>query len=329
MPKPNHMHLFVTGGTGFFGKALLRHWQQTGALVQGGETRVTLLSRNPSAFKAKYAHLLTGLNVDLHQGDIMNPSSLPNDPSITHVLHAATDSTLGPQLRPLERYDQIVDGTRHMLDFAVKHQVQRLLLTSSGGVYGAQPPDMEQIAEDYQGMPDPMLPSSAYSVGKRAAEHLCALYQDSFGLETVVARCFAFVGPDLPLDVHFAIGNFIRDALYAEEIVVGGDGTPVRSYLYQEDLAVWLMAMLQQGKSGRAYNLGSDQPITIAELAYLVRDLVAPDKPVRIMNQADPSHKKNRYVPCVVRAKSELGLTVRIGLKQAIQETAKSLTAPA
>lgn len=322
------MHLFVTGGTGFFGKALLRHWKNGGELGHGSGMHVTLLSRDPLAFEKKYGDLLAGLNVGLHQGDMMNPSSLPNDPSITHVLHAATDSTLGPKLKPLDRYDQIVDGTRHMLDFAVKHQVRRLLLTSSGGVYGVQPPAMEQMTEDYLGMPDPMLPSSAYSLGKRVAEHLCALYQENFGLETVVARCFAFVGPDLPLDVHFAIGNFIRDALHNDEIVVGGDGTPVRSYLYQDDLASWLMAMLQKGQAGRVYNLGSDEAITIAELAYLVRDLVAPNKPVRIMNQPDPTHKKNRYVPCVARAKTELGLTVRVGLKQAILETVKALTAP-
>jgi UDP-glucuronate decarboxylase len=207
----------------------------------------------------------------------------------------------------------------------VQHRVQRLLLTSSGGVYGAQPTDMDQIPEDYLGIPDPTLPANAYSVGKRAAEHLCALYSDSFGLDTVVARCFAFVGPDLPLNVHFAIGNFIRDALYGEEIVVGGDGTPVRSYLFQEDLADWLMVMLQQGRSGRVYNLGSDEAISIAELAYLVRDLVAPGKPVRIMNQPDPMHKKNRYVPSVARARSELGLSVQVGLERAIKETVKDI----
>ena len=158
----------------------------------------------------------------------------------THVLHAAADSTLGPQRSPLQRYDQIVDGTRNLLDFAVACGVQRFLLTSSGGVYGPQPEDMAKIPEDWLGMPDPLNPANAYGVGKRAAEHLCALYHATHGIDTVIARCFAFVGEDLPLDVHFAIGNFIRDALWAEEIIVGGDGTPLRSYLDQRDLAQWL-----------------------------------------------------------------------------------------
>jgi UDP-glucuronate decarboxylase len=319
------VHLFVTGGTGFFGKALLRHWGYGQEPRMPRDAKVTLLTRDPERFQKSYGYLLTGLNIRLHKGDIMKPETLPQGDTISHILHAATDSTLGPQLIPLQRFDQIVDGTRHILDFAVNRGVKRVLLTSSGGVYGAQPVDMLQIPEDYCGMPDPMLPSSAYGVGKRAAEHLCALYQDNYGLETVVARCFAFVGPDLPLDVHFAIGNFIRDALLHDEIVVGGDGAPIRSYLHQSDLAVWLMTMLKDGRAGRAYNLGSDEGIMIADLAHMVRDIVAPGKPVRIMNATTPVNIKNRYVPSIERAKNELGLSVKMGLKQAIAQTVKTL----
>ena len=75
-------------------------------------------------------------------------------------------------------------------------------------------------------------------MAKRASEHLCCLYNDRFGVESVVARCFSFVGQDLPLNAHFAIGNFIHDALHStDEITVAGDGAPVRSYMNQADLA--------------------------------------------------------------------------------------------
>ncbi len=310
------MHVFVTGGTGFFGKALLRHW--AGAPVPG--RAVTILSRSPDAFRARHGELLQGLDVRFIEGDVLQPRTLPAAGDFTHILHAATDSTLGLSLAPLARYDQIVDGSRHVLDMAVRLGVKRVLVTSSGGVYGPQPAALDRLPEDFHGMADPLNPQNAYSVGKRAVEHLCALYADQHGLEPVIARCFAFVGEDLPLDAHFAIGNFMRDALAGREIVVQGDGTPVRSYLDQRDLARWLMVLLERGTAGRAYNVGSDQPITIADLAHAVARHGRPAPAVRIQRrpEAGQSAQRNRYVPDVSRARDELGLAVEIGLDDAI-----------
>jgi dTDP-glucose 4,6-dehydratase len=174
-------------------------------------------------------------------------------------------------------------------------------------------------------MPDPLNANNAYGIGKRVAEHLCAMYQDAHGVETVIARCFAFVGEDLPLDVHFAIGNFIRDALWREEIVVGGDGTSLRSYLDQRDLAQWLRKLLADGVGGRAYNVGSDQAISVAALADLVRDIVSPRKIVRVLGKPDGRSDRNLYVPDIRRAKDELGLEVTIPLGDAICATAEAV----
>jgi len=316
------MNLLLTGGTGFFGKALLRYW--TALAAQGSPVHpVTVLSRSPRVFLDRCPEFAGHDWLTLHQGDILEPDSLPSDGAFTHLLHAAADSTLGPQFSPLQRYLQIVDGTRHMLDYAVSHGIRRFLLTSSGGVYGPQPQDMEKIPESYNGMPDPLNPQHAYSVAKRAAEHLCSLYQDRYGIQPVIARCFAFVGRDLPLDAHFAIGNFIRDALYANEIVVKGDGTAVRSYMDQRDLAAWLSTLLHDGRPGHAYNVGSDQALSIAELACFVRDTISPDKAVLIAGCANPNNFRSRYVPDISKARSELGLAIKVELGAAIRDTAR------
>jgi dTDP-glucose 4,6-dehydratase len=237
------------------------------------------------------------------------------------VLHAATDSTIGPSLTPLQRYDQIVEGTRNILDLAVTTGARRFLLTSSGAIYGPQPPDLAAIPEDWPGSPPLAEPSTAYGQAKRAAEHLCALVGEQHGLETVVARCFAFVGPDLPLHVHFAIGNFIRDALTADAITVSGDGTPLRTYLDQSDLAHWLLTLLEHGRPGQAYNVGSDEVISIAALAHLVRDILAPHKPVHILGQPNPGAARNRYVPDISKVLRELGLSVHVHLAESIRRT--------
>lgn len=316
------MELLLTGGTGFFGKALLRHWL-VGSLQGKKVPAVTVLSRYPQNFLARHPEFSQLAWLRLHRGDILNPSSLPLTGGFTHVLHAAADSTHGPQLSPMQRYTQIVDGTRHLLDYAARHRIGRFLLTSSGGVYGPQPPGMEAIPESYNSIPDPLRPENAYGIAKRCAEHLCTLYQQQYGIETVVARCFAFVGQDLPLNVHFAIGNFIRDALTAPEITVSGDGTPIRSYMDQRDLAYWLEALLRNGQAGHAYNVGSEEATTIRELAELVRDLLAPSKPVHIAAAAGADSTRQRYIPCTAKARNEIGLHLHYTLAQAIEHSVK------
>ena len=310
----------LTGGTGFFGRALLHHWQ---VQAEAGRPvpRVLVLSRDPAGFLRRHPDFADQPWLAFHAGDVQQPDSLPRGERFTQILHAATDSTLGPQLSPLMRFNQILDGTRNLLDLAVATGARRFLLTSSGAVYCPQPPDLAALPEDWPGSPALANPANAYGLGKRAAEHLCALYQDAHGLETVIARCFAFVGPDLPLDVHFAIGNFIRDALSADAITVAGDGTPLRSYLDQTDLAHWLVTLLARGRAGQAYNVGSDEAISIADLAHLVRDLLAPDKPVRILGQGRDATGRNRYLPDIGKARAELGLAVTVALAEAIRRT--------
>ncbi|MEY3200789.1 MAG: hypothetical protein RIR70_339 [Pseudomonadota bacterium] len=314
--------LLLTGGTGFFGRALLRHWSRRAQSHQQ-VPQVTVLSRSPDAFGIAHPDLAHAPWLKLVRGDILAPESLPKGHRFSHILHAAADSTRGPQLSPLQRFDQILSGTRYLLDFARECGATRFLYISSGAIYGPQPSDIERLPEDWPGASNPLSPNDTYGNAKRAAEALCELYHQSYGLEVVIARCFAFIGPDLPLDVHFAIGNFIRDALWGDEIRVNGDGTAIRSYLDQDDLAQWLLTLLDEGQPGRAYNVGSDQAIRIADLATLVRDLLAPDKKVRILKKSGTANTRNLYVPSIQRVRQELDLSLTISLPDAIGITAQ------
>lgn len=310
--------LLLTGGTGFIGRALLRHWETNPA---DRPYRVVAISRNPQAFALSFPELAGVPWLDLRHGDVTVMNSLPRE-SFDTVIHAAADSTMGPQLSPLQRYTQIVDGTRHLLDLAVAAKSRRFLLLSSGAIYGSRSAGQPDPEESDCNAPDPLNPENSYGIAKRTAEHLGALAHRERGLEVVIARCFAFVGRDLPLDVHFAIGNFIRDALWRKSITVNGDGTPVRSYMDQRDLSRWLLALLCQGRAGQAYNVGSDQSINMADLAHLVRDMVAPNKPVQIMG-GRRTEIRSRYVPCVRKARDEAKLDFQHSLEQSILETSR------
>ena len=180
---------------------------------------------------------------------------------------------------------------------------------------------MAHVSEDCCGAPDPADPNFAYGEGKRAAEHLCALYSKKYGIETKIARCFAFVGPYLPLDMHYAIGNFIRDGLNGGPIHVSGDGTPYRSYLYAADLAIWLWTILLKGESCRAYNVGSEKAVTIAELANTVAQCFPKPMEVIIAKTPGPEIPFERYVPSTKRAREHCNLRQTINLQDGIKRT--------
>ena len=295
--------LFITGGTGFFGVWLLET-----LLAARADADAVVLTRNAAAFTAKAPHLAE--RVTLLEGDVRTFQFPAGE--FAFVIHAATEAsaTLNDE-RPLEMFDSIVAGTRRVLDFARQARTRRLLFVSSGAVYGRQPLDVLHVDEEYGGAPATTDPRSAYGEGKRAAELLCAMS----GIETTIARCFAFVGPHLPLDRHFAIGNFIADALALRTIEIKGDGTPLRSYLYSADLAIWLWTILVRGTPLRPYNVGSEDVVSVAELARMI------GKDVRIAGTPDPSKAPERYVPSTRRAREELGLTQSIGLEDAIART--------
>jgi dTDP-glucose 4,6-dehydratase len=306
--------IFVTGATGFFGVWLLETFAYANSALKLGASLVGL-SRDPAAFYAKVPHLAGESSITLHQGDVRDFEFPEGD--FTHVIHAGTTSSA--PVAPDEMIDTIIRGTQRTLAFAMASGAKRFLFVSSGAVYGKQPQEMTHIPETYAGAPDPMDPNSAYGEGKRVGELLCSIAHRETGLETTIARCFAFVGPHLPLDAHFAIGNFIRDAMRGEAIRVK-DGNPYRSYLYAADLAVWLWMMLFKGVACHPYNVGSDQEITIAQLAEKVGSTIG-----GTVKAPTSTHNVNsftsRYVPSIDRAKTGLDLNVCIPLQESIHRT--------
>jgi len=309
--------IFLTGGTGFLGRSLLQ-------VLGERAIPTTVLSRDPDTFLQNHPRFRAQRGLSFVRGDVR--SFVFPEGHFSHVVHAATDTHRAPG-DLLAYHDEIVQGTRRVLEFARACGASRFLLTSSGAVYGPQAEGVNRLEEIATQASSPLDAGSVYGQGKRTAEHLCSLYHAQFGLGCTVARCFAFVGEHMPLDGRYALGNFIRDALAPDcaEILVQGDGTPLRSYLHADDLVQWLLTILHRGTPAHAYNVGSDQAISIADLAHLVRDLLASGKTVRITREALDAAGRSRYVPSIARARSELGLDVRIQLPDAIRLTAAAL----
>lgn len=317
-PQMRDQRIFITGGTGFFGRWLLETFLAANNAFNL-DAHALVLTRSPERFHERCPHLAASGSVGLLAGDIRD-FAFPRG-QFPFVIHAATDSVSQERNELEDLRSTIVDGTRRCLDFAQSRGTHRFLLTSSGAVYGSQPPEIAHIAEDYRGAPDSCNANFTYGEGKRQAEMLCGATAARSGLECVIARCFAFVGPHLPLNAHFAIGNFIRDAMRGGTIQIHGDGTPRRSYLYAADLAVWLWTMLFEAPSMRPFNVGSDRDMSIREIAEVVADAVQPGVEIRVAKPAGPTAPLHRYVPNVDRAREELNLTQGISLSDAIRRT--------
>jgi dTDP-glucose 4,6-dehydratase len=310
--------VFVTGGTGFVGCWLLESLVWANDRLGLGAA-ATVLTRDAAAFVAKAPHLAGDRAVELRQGDVCS-FDVPGA-RFTHVVHAAVEAApASAAAARMRAVDVIIDGTRRTLEFARRTGAARYLLTSTGAIYGAQPAELERVPEEYCGGPDPSDPATAGAEAKRVAETLCAVAADA-GFHPTIARCFAFVGPYLPLDAKFAAGNFVRDALAGGPLAVAGDGSPYRSYMYGGDLAAWLWTILQRGQAARPYNVGSEEAITIVDLARLVAAHFTPARDVRIAGAPMRGGGGDRYVPSTTRARRELGLTATVTLEQAIART--------
>jgi len=309
--------VFLTGGTGFVGKWLLGSLLYANRKLNLG-CRITILSRDPEAFARSAPFLALDQTVSLLRGDVRD--LLSPDGKYDLVIHAAADVASVPD--PLETFDSCALGTRRVLDFAQQAGAGDFLLLSSGAVYGRQPATLAAIPESWNGAPDRLHEKSAYGMGKIAAEWLAAQYARESGMAVRIARCFAFVGPYLPMDRHFAIGNFIRDAEQNRPIVIKGDGTPLRTYMYAADLVVWLLTILFDARPGAVYNVGGAGPLSIRELAHAVNAALGSGVEVIVEGSARIGAAPEQYVPDTTLAREELGLRLSVPLEEAIRRTA-------
>lgn len=291
--------IFLTGGTGFFGKSILEKVKD-GTL---NNYSFTILSRNPNKFLLENPQFANLRQVEFILGDVRD-FTFPKD-EFDYIFHGGTPAMHMPE--GVEK-DIIINGTKRVLDFAKYCKAQKIMFVSSGGVYGKQPSEIEYITEDYL-----CKPYTEYGIAKLEAEEMCK----ESGIFTVIPRCFAFTGKYLNRNIHFAIGNFIRDALLNQPIIITGDGTPYRSYLYADDLVEWLFTILEKGENKECYNVGSDYAISIANLAKLVKKVLNSNSEIIIKGIPQEGVSPERYIPSIKKAK-ELGLSVKVSLEDAI-----------
>lgn len=308
--------LLVIGGSGFFGKSILDAYKRS-LLNSWDIDSISVLARNATSLSTEFPELIDD-SIGLIDRDIATCHELP---FADYVIHAAASTDASNYLaRPEVEKKNIQAGTYNYCKLAEKfHRNSRVVYCSSGAVYGQQPADLGYLSEEFDcGSVDEMSPVKRdYAAAKRDAEQAIRTLGTQGGAVSI-ARCFAFVGKYLPRDQHFAIGNFIQDGLMGRPINVKATFPVYRSYMYADDLVNWLMTICHSANPlCPIYNVGSDQAVTIGDLAELVAQKFTVD-----ISKVELSQKSvDRYVPSITKAKNILGLQLSTDTTGAIDKT--------
>ncbi len=254
--------------------------------------------------------------------DIQDPILLR--PDFDLIFHLGSNASADENVTsPLQMFSSIVNGTSNVIDFCSRHsKPPRLVFASSGGVYGEMPDVIDQFPEDWYGAVSTTKVHSAYAEGKRAAEYLLTEATSRNVCLGLIARLFSFSGSNLPSGRHFAIENFVRDAVTSQKIVIRSDGSSIRTYLDQVDLCHWLWKIALQGRPLNPYHIGSERAVSIKELAQIVsnrhEELTGKSVFVQTLGQTSAIDGVNRYVPSTKWTREELGLSETISLESSI-----------
>jgi nucleoside-diphosphate-sugar epimerase len=307
----NEKKILIIGGTGFFGKNLLSTFKY---LIDSNKIKcnIDIISRSNPSFIDKNNDLFNFEYFSFIEHDIINKIEIANE--YDFIIHAAT--TASQDLinnNPSLMFKTIIDGTINVLDFCATGKAT-LLYISSGAIFGTE----YDLNKDYTvfNKIDPMKGNFSYHLGKLSAENLCFYYSNKFNFTIKIARCFAFIGPHLPLDTHFAVGNFIKSIIKKEKIVINTRGQSIRSFLYTSDLIIWLIKILIIGNNLKPYNVGSPDGISIKNLALKCAQNNNIDVEFKNINE-NPTF----YVPNVDETLSDLKIDRFIDIDTAIEKT--------
>lgn len=312
--------ILLTGATGFVGTHLLesvRHARER----TGADVRVVAPARQPGSLHARLPWTKDAHWLDVIRGDIRS-FAMPAG-AIDFAVHSANTASPGEIADDTNAIVRmVVDGSSRVYALAAAAGARRVLQLSSGSVNGAHFVPSVPIVEDDPGVPETHTPAGRLARAKRDAEEaLITASREPNAPAVVFARGYALCGPWLPLESAFAFGNFLGEAMRGDPVIVSGDGTPVRSYLYSGDMVAWLWTMLLKGAPGRAYNLGSEHDISIGELAHRVTALLGGT--VEIAGVPMPGSRAHWHVPSTARSRAELGLEETVPLDDAIVRSAE------
>lgn len=264
--KLKNKTVFISGANGyvpqFFVHGLLMRNE-----MYGDGIKVIAMCRSVERAKTRFAEYEGRDDFELYLGDVRNPISYKG--KIDYIIHAASPANMKIRYKHLtEVFEANVIGCRNLLELAVDKNAE-FLFVSSVDIYG-KTDGMSRLIETYSGALDPLNPRNVYSCAKRAAETLCICYVNQ-GLSCKIVRPFQILGSGIELDDGRLHADFISQLLKGDKIILKGDGTPRRTFMYVTDAIVGMLTVMIDGNSGEAYNVVSEEgEASVLELAQIM-----------------------------------------------------------
>lgn len=305
------MHILITGGAGFIGSHLSKHYIQSGH-------RVTVIDNLITGSPHNIADLPSDKFRFIQEDVLQFPfESLPNDIDIAFHL-ASPASPIQYKKYPVETLRVNAEGTYRLLAWAQTRKTTRVVLASTSEVYG-DPLEHPQ-RETYFGNVNPSGERSCYDEAKRYAEAMTMTYARTFGLPVRIARIFNTYGPHMERQDGRVVSNFITQALAGSPITIYGDGSQTRSFCYVSDLVAGL-ALLGETPNidGEIINLGNPVEKTVSEIAEMIKTMTQSSSPIihEPIGADDPKKRK----PDITKATARLGWEPRVSLAEGLAKT--------
>lgn len=252
-------NVLITGATGLIGGCL------TDILIQFSECEVYALGRNRQRAEQRFQQYWNNPRFHFLEHDICTPLDCFVD--FHYIIHAASNASPNFFMqKPVEVMRANLEGLSHLVEYGLQYHMQRMVYVSSGEIYGEG--DGSVFTEESSGYIDILSPRACYPSSKRAAETLCASYNQEYQTQITIARPCHTYGPYFTESDNRVFAQFIRNVLHDEDIVMKSAGTQYRSWIYVVDCAAAILSILLKGKSGEAYNVANaESNITIRELA--------------------------------------------------------------
>ena len=321
-PATDSRRVLVTGGAGFIGSHLTE-------LLLGRGDHVTVVDNLSTGRRANLPESHAGLRfIEADLGEALR--AFGKGEVFDEIYHLA--AAVGVKLvmsEPIRSIETNIDQTSALLRFAAPTKTPTLIASSSE-VYGKS--SKSPFSEDDDAVYGPTtIGRWSYACSKAIDEYLALAYHEKHGMPTVIARFFNTVGPRQVGDYGMVLPRFVGSALRNEALRVYGDGSATRCFCDVRDVAEVLPRMLAAGAChGRVFNVGSDQPISIASLADEVIRVTGSRSIKKFVPYAEayPAGFEDlqQRQPDTRRLKGAVGFSPRIALDRSIRDLAQSLS---